>query len=136
MAVMIVGTALASVSAASASATHHQCVPVRPVADFYEAGRVASKPITVPRSSCTTISVSNIRDAANPSDRCQTFLVGFFPADGSEATYTEPVTACAVPPSTRTVLASNVPNGAVYRILYNVDYIDPAPQQVHYKIWH
>ena len=112
------------------------CVPVWPGNGFYEAGRVASALLTVPLSACTTISVSDIRDAANPSDRCQTFLVGFFPSDGTEPTYTEPVTACAVPPSTQTVLARNVPDGMVYRVLYNIDYLQPALQQVRYKVWH
>jgi hypothetical protein len=150
-AVMIVGAAPAAASAAprdaitaehatSGSDNGHtakrKCVSVRPVTEFYEAGRVASFPLTVPRSACSTISVSHIKDPANPSDRCQTFLVGFFPADGSEATYTEPVTACSVPPKRRTVLASNVPNGTVYRILYNVDYIEPNIQVVSYKAWH
>ena len=116
--------------------TKHKCVSVRPARDFYEAGRVASVPITAPRSACTTISVSHIKDAANPSDHCQTFLVGFFPSDGSEPTYTEPVSTCSVPPTTRTVLASNVPNGAVYRILSNVDYIEPSVQVVRYRVWH
>jgi hypothetical protein len=112
------------------------CVPVRPRSEFYEAGRVASFPLTVPRSACTTISVSHVRDKADRSDRCQTFLVGFFPVDGSEATYTEPVTACSASPRTRTVLASNVPDGAVYRVLYQVDYIEPTVQVVRYKVWH
>jgi hypothetical protein len=120
----------------SGAAAKRTCVSVRPVTEFYAAGRVASFPLTVPSSACSTISVSHIKDPANPADRCQTFLVGFFPADGSEATYTEPVTACAVPPKTRTVLASNVPDGTIYRILYNVDYIEPSIQTVRYKAWH
>jgi hypothetical protein len=149
--VMIVGAAPAAASAApratitmeratSTSDDRHpvkrECVPVRPVAEFYAAGRVASFPLTVSRSACSTISVSHIKDPANRSDRCQTFLVGFFPADGSEATYTEPLTACSTPPRSRTVLASNVPNGTVYRIFYNVDYIEPNIQVVRYKAWH
>lgn len=150
-ALMVVGAALPAVSAVSRDAvaaeratsaaedggtSNRKCAPVRPEREFYEAGRIASFPLTTPQSACTTISVSHVKDAANPSDRCQTFLVGFFPADGSEPTYTEPVTACAVPPKTRTVLATNVPDGSVYRILYNVDYIDPSPQVVRYKVWH
>jgi hypothetical protein len=114
----------------------HKCVSVRPVAEFYAAGRVASFPLTVQDSGCTTISVSHIKDPAVPSDHCQTFLVGFFPTDGSEPTYTEPVAACSVPPKTRTVLAADVPDGAVYRILYNVDYIEPSIQVIRYKVWH
>jgi hypothetical protein len=112
------------------------CVSVWPVTEFYEAGRKASFPLTVPASSCTTISVSDIQDTANPSDRCQTFLVGFFPPDGSEATYTEPVTACSLPSKTRTVLAWQVPDGMVYRILYDIDYLEPTSQVVRYKAWH
>jgi hypothetical protein len=120
----------------SESAAKRECVSVRPVTEFYAGGRKASFPLTVPSSACSTISVSHIKDAANSADRCQTFLVGFFPADGSEATYTEPVTACAVPPRTRTVLASNVPDGTIYRILYNIDYFEPTSQTVRYKAWH
>lgn len=150
-AVMVVGAAPPTASAARRDAVTAEgatsapqngrtakpkCVSVRPVTDFYEAGRVASLPLAVPHSSCTTISVSHIKDPRNPSDRCQTFLVGFFPTDGSEPTYTEPVTACSMPPKTRTVLASNVPDGTVYRILYNVDYIEPNVQIVRYKAWH
>jgi hypothetical protein len=149
-AVMVVGAAPPVASATSRDATaagatsasdkgrtaKRKCVSVRPVTEFYEAGRVASFPLTVPRSACSTISVSHIKDPANRSDRCQTFLVGFFPTDGSEATYTEPVTACSIPSRRRTVLASNVPNGTVYRILYNVDYIEPTVQIVKYKAWH
>jgi hypothetical protein len=150
-AAMIVGAPPAAVSAASRDsstaeratsasdsepAAKRKCVSVRPVTEFYAAGRVASFPLTVPSSACSTISVSHIKDPASPSDRCQTFLVGFFPADGSEPTYTEPVTACSVPPRTRTVLASNVPDGTIYRILYNVDYIEPNIQIVRYKAWH
>jgi hypothetical protein len=111
-------------------------VSVRPVNEFYEAGRVASFPLTAPQTACTTISVSHVEDSANPSDRCQTFLVGFFPTDGSESTYTEPVTACSVRSKTRTVLARQVPDGAVYRILYNIDYLEPRLQIVRYKVWH
>lgn len=113
-----------------------KCASVRPVTAFYEAGRISSFPLTVPHSSCTTISVSNIRDAADASDRCQTFLVAFLPADGSGPTYTEPVTACSVPADTRIVLAWQVPDGAVYRILYNIDYLEPSLQVVRYKAWH
>jgi hypothetical protein len=137
--VTILTTALTSTPAVAQPQTtnaRHKCVPVRPVAEFYEAGRVASVPLTVPVSRCTTISVSHIKDPAVPSDHCQTFLVGFFPSDGSEATYTDAVTACSVPAKTRTVLAANVPNGTVYRILYAVDYIEPSVQVVQYKAWH
>jgi len=93
--VMIVGAAPAAASAApratitteratSTSDNGHpakrECVPVRPVTEFYAAGRVASFPLTVPSSACSTISV--------------------------------------------------------YRILYNVDYIEPNIQVVRYKVWH
>ncbi|HZM79453.1 MAG TPA: hypothetical protein VFC19_27295 [Candidatus Limnocylindrales bacterium] len=137
-ALMVGGLALPAASAAphDGRAAQAKCKSVRPDPGFYEAGRKASLPLTVPHSSCTTISVSHIKDTANPSDRCQTFLVGFFPPDGSEATYTEPVTACSVPSNTRTVLASQVPDGMVYRILYNIDYLEPRSQIVSYKVWH
>jgi hypothetical protein len=111
------------------------CVPTRPGTDFYEAGRVASTTIAVPDSRCTTIAVSNIRDPSVPTDRCQTFLVAFLPVGGGDPTYTEPVQACSVPAWKRTVLATNVPNGAVFRVLYQVDYIDPVIQTVRYRVW-
>ena len=128
--------AFAAPAAGNAPSPSHKCASVRPVPDFYEAGRVASFPLTVPDSACSTISVSHIKDSADPSDRCQTFLVGFFPTDGSEPTYSDPVAACSVPPKTRTVLATNVPDGTVYRIIYEVDYIEPSIQIVRYKTWH
>jgi len=112
-----------------------RCAPTRPGIEFYEAGRVASTAITVPHSRCTTIAVSNIRDPRAPADRCQTFLVAFLPTDGTDPTYTEPVQACSVPSSKRTVLATNVPNGAVFRVLYDVDYIDPVIQTVRFRVW-
>ena len=94
-----------------------QCVPTRPGIEFYEAGRVASTAITVPHSRCTTIAVSNLRDSRIPTDRCQTFLVAFLSTDGTDPTYTEPVDACSVPAGKRTVLATNVPDGAVFLVL-------------------
>jgi hypothetical protein len=48
-------------------------------------------------------------------------------------TYTEPVTACG---SHRTVLARNVPNGAHYLVIYQVDCLDPAIQTVNFRTWH
>ena len=113
-----------------------KCVSAQPVPEFYEAGRKATFPITVPNSACMTISVSHIKDTASPTDRCQTFLVGFFPPDGEEATYTEPVIACSEHLQTRTVLAWGVPDGVVYRILYQVEYLEPTPQTVTFKVWH
>lgn len=112
---------------------HRSCAPTRPEASFYEAGRVGTEQLTTPVSRCTTISVSHVADPANPADRCQTFLLGFWPlADGS-LTYTEPVTACG---EHRTVLARNVPDHARYLVLYDVDYIEPDVQQINFKIWH
>lgn len=110
------------------------CVPTRPGNEFYEAGRVASTTIVASDTRCTTIAVSNIRDPRVPTDRCQTFLVAFLPV-GGDPTYTEPVQACSVPAWKRTVLATNVPNGAVFRVLYQVDYIDPVIQTVRYRVW-
>jgi hypothetical protein len=105
-------------------------VPTRPGIEFYEAGRVASTAITVPDSRCTTIAVSNIRDPRVRGDHCQTFLVAFLSTDGTDPTYTEPVEACSRSASKRIVLATNVPDGAVFRVLYQVDYIDPVIQTV------
>jgi hypothetical protein len=107
-----------------------RCVSISPGNGFYEGGRVASAEQTTPASSCTTISVSNVVDAANPTDICQTFLVGFWPLVDLSLTYTQPVTACG---DSRTVLARNVPNNAHYIVLYDIDYLD---QDVQFRIWH
>jgi hypothetical protein len=114
---------------------HARCSPTQPGTDFYEAGRVASTPIAVPRSPCTTISVSHIRDARDRTDNCQTFLVAVLSADGSDPTYTEPVQACSTTLRQRTVLATDVPDGTRFRVLYQVDYLEPAPQIVRYTVW-
>jgi hypothetical protein len=108
------------------------CVAVRPQTGFYEAGRVATVPLTTPVSRCTTISVSDIVDPANPADRCQTFRIGFWPLVNGSLTYTEPVTACG---GGRTVLARDVPDKAKFVVLYDVDYIDPEVQTVKFKVW-
>src|SRR3954468_22279296 len=134
-------TLLAVVTPSSASAqalpdtarVNRGCVSIRPEIAFYEAGRVATEELTTPVSRCTTISVSHIVDPAKPTDRCQTFLVGFWPLVDGSLTYTEPVTACG---RNRTVLARNVPNNAHYLVLYVVDYIDPVVQNVKFKVWH
>ena len=109
------------------------CVPVRPASGFYEAGQVATAELTTPASRCTTISVSNVVDAANPADRCQTFRVGFWPLVDGSLTYTEPVTACG---SGRTVLARDVPDNTRYLVLYDVEYIEPTVQTVRFRVWH
>lgn len=67
------------------------------------------------------------------SDRCQTFRLGFWPLVDGSLTYTEPVTACG---GQRTVLARNVPDGARYIVIYDVDYIDPVIQTVKFRVWH
>jgi len=125
--------ALAPTPAASAAKGDTGCKSISPVDEFYEAGRVGSFRMTVPTSACSTISVSHIKDTANPKDRCQTFLLQVFSEDGSEWTYTDTVRACSVRPNSRTVLATNVPDGTVYRILYEIDYLG---QHLRYKAWH
>ncbi|GLY99076.1 hypothetical protein [Actinoplanes sp. NBRC 103695] len=112
---------------------HRSCAPIRPETSFYEGGRVGSEELTTPVSRCTTISVSHVADPTNPADRCQTFLVGFWPLVDGSLTYTEPVTACG---EHRTVLARNVPDNTRYLVLYSVDYIEPDIQQVDFKVWH
>jgi hypothetical protein len=120
-------------AAASASGHrgHRTCVSVQPEIGFYAGGRVGTAVLTVPDSRCRTISVSHIKDPANPSDRCQTFLLGFYPLgeDGS-LTYTEPVTACG---GHRTVLARNVPDGTEYIVLYDIDYLE---QRIQFRVHH
>jgi hypothetical protein len=132
--VVVLAAALVPTAASAAGTGHHghgnhKCVSVRPDVGFYEGGRVATEVLTVPDSRCTTISVSHIKDPANPSDRCQTFLVGLFQPDGT-LTYTEPVTACG---PHRTVLARNVPNGTEYIVLYNIDYLE---QRIRFRVHH
>jgi hypothetical protein len=111
---------------------HRSCAPIRPETTFYEGGRVGTGKLTTPVSRCTTISVSHVADPTNPADRCQTFLLGFWPLVNGSLTYTEPVIACG---EHRTVLARNVPDNARYLVLYGVDYIEPDVQQVTFKIW-
>jgi hypothetical protein len=36
----------------------------------------------------------------------------------------------------RTVLATGVPAGTQFRVLYQVDYIEPDTQRVRYTVWH
>lgn len=119
--------------AAATPPGHRSCAEIRPENSYYEGGRVASEEQSTPVSRCTTISVSHIADPANPADRCQTFLLGFWPLIDGSLTYTEPVTACG---EHRTVLARNVPDNARYIVIYGVDYIEPDVQQVSYRIWH
>ncbi len=130
----VAGTA-ALVPATAASAHTAGCAPTRPGTGFYAGGRVASAEVTVPKSACTTIAVSHIRDIHNPGDNCQTFLLAFLPAGGGDPTYSEPVQACSTPPGHRTVLATDVPDGTVFRVLYQVDYIEPEIQTVRFTVW-
>ncbi|SNT58889.1 hypothetical protein SAMN05421812_11184 [Asanoa hainanensis] len=132
-AALLPGSAVASPAAGGAGSSY--CAPAWPGTDFYAAGRVGSERVTVPTSGCSTISVSQIRDVRDPNDRCQTFLVAMLPRDGGDPTYTDPVRACSSPPQKRTVLATNVPDGTVFFVLYEVDYIVPEPQQVRFTVW-
>ena len=132
--VVVLATALVPTAASAAGTGHHghghrKCVSLRPDPGFYEGGVVATAVLTVPHSRCTTISVSHIKDPANPSDRCQTFYVGFFQTDGT-LTYTDLVTACG---PRRTVLAYNVPNGIDYIVLYQIDYLQ---QRIRFRVHH
>jgi hypothetical protein len=129
------GMLLLTPTAAHAAAKRPQCTPARPDIDFYAGGRMASTPVSDDNAVCRTISVSGIRDVANPADTCQTFLVALLSADGRDPTYTEPVRACSPTPRVRTVLATHVPAGVQFRVLYQVDYIDPEPQHVRFTVW-
>ena len=129
---VVSGSPAAAGAEASATPGHGGCAPIRPETSFYAGGRVGTEELSTPVSRCTTISVSHISDPANPADRCQTFLVGFWPLIDGSLTYTEPVTACR---GHRTVLARNVPDNARYLVLYNVDYIEPHIQHVDFTIW-
>jgi hypothetical protein len=129
----VVTKAARTLTAVQPSDGQRGCVPIRPAPGFYEAGRVASAELTTPAANCTTISVSDIVDAAHPADRCQRFLVGFWPLVDGSLTYTEPVTACG---GNRTVLARNVPDNTRYLVLYDIDYLDPNIQTVNFKVWH
>ncbi|MBE1489533.1 hypothetical protein [Plantactinospora soyae] len=142
-AAMLLAGALATTGAPPANAgqsttshagrTADRCVSIRPETGFYAGGRIGSEELTTPNSSCTTISVSHVQDPANPTDRCQTFLLGFWPLVDGSLVYTEPVTACG---RHRTVLARNVPNNAQYIVIYAIDYIDPVMQTVEFRVWH
>jgi hypothetical protein len=129
----VVNKAVRTLTAAPPSSATRGCVPVRPATGFYEAGSVATEELRTPNSRCSTVSVSDVVDPANPADRCQTFRVGFWPLVDGSLTYTEPVTACG---TSRTVLARAVPDNARYLVLYDVDYIDPQVQAVRFKVWH
>jgi hypothetical protein len=118
--------------AASPSPAQRGCVPIRPGIGFYAGGRVGTEELTTPASRCTTISVSDVVDPADPADRCQIFRVGFWPLVDGSLTYTEPVTACG---GDRTVLARNVADNTRFVVLYDVDYIDPEIQTVRFKVW-
>ncbi|WP_127504654.1 hypothetical protein [Actinoplanes solisilvae] len=115
--------------AAAAVERTPRCTSVRPSPDFYAGGRVASTPID---ARCTTVSISHVRDVARPSDRCQTFLVALLSADGRDPTYTEPVRVCSPSTRTRTVIATGVPAGSQFRVLYQVDYLE---QSVRFTVW-
>ncbi|HWS31151.1 MAG TPA: hypothetical protein VN408_00255 [Actinoplanes sp.] len=117
-------------TAASASPGHRACESVQPEAGFYEGGRVGSEVLTVPDSRCRTISVSHISDPAAPADRCQSFLLGFYPLVDGSLTYTEPVTACG---RHQTVLARDVPDGTDYIVLYDIDYLE---QRIQFRVHH
>jgi hypothetical protein len=128
----VVTKAARTLTAAKPAQPQGGCVPIRPGPGFYEGGRVATEELTTPASRCTTISVSDIVDQANPADRCQRFLVGLWPLVDGSLTYTEPVTACG---GGRTVLARNVPDKTKFIVLYDIDYIDPDVQHVDFKVW-
>ncbi|MEU4624870.1 hypothetical protein AB0G04_33475 [Actinoplanes sp. NPDC023801] len=121
---------------ASAADARHRCTAARPASDFYAGGRIASVPVSDDNAACTTISVSHVRDVRRPADTCQTFLVAILSSDGRDPTYTEPVQACSPNPRVRTVLATGVPAGVQFRVLYQVDYIEPDTQRVRYTVWH
>jgi hypothetical protein len=127
-------TATGLVATGTSASAAPGCRAVRPQSEFYEAGRVASELLTVPVSArCTTISVRNIQDPQNPDDHCATFLVGFFPPE-AESEYTEPVHACSAGPrGPEVVLATGVPDGTTYRVLYQIDYLG---QSLRYTVRH
>jgi hypothetical protein len=135
-AVLSPAAANASATGASATGAGNRCTSTRPASDFYAGGRIASVPVTDNNSACTTISISNVRDVRRPADTCQTFLLAFLSTDGSDPTYTEPVRVCSPNPRVRTVLATGVPAGTQFRVLYQVDYIEPDTQRVRYTVWH
>jgi hypothetical protein len=135
-AVLSPAAANASATGASATGAGNRCTSTRPASDFYAGGRIASVPVTDNNAACTTISISNVRDVRLPADTCQTFLLAFLSTDGRDPTYTEPVRVCSPNPRVRTVLATGVPAGTQFRVLYQVDYIEPDTQRVRYTVWH
>ena len=136
-AAVLFGTALMPTAATAHPTDRQRCTPVRSTVGFYEAGVVATEEMTVPANPrCTTISVSHIRDPRVPGDHCQTFYVGFWPvgSDGS-LTYTDRIEACAAPGDKPVVIATNVPDGARFIVLYQIDYNDPEVQNIRFSIW-
>ena len=91
---------------------------------------VGTKQLTTPVSGCTTISVSDIRDPANPPDHCKRFSVGFCPLVNGSLTYTNPVDACS---GSRTVLGRDVPDHTRYIVLYESG---PGAPHVEFTVWH
>ncbi|HEX9999943.1 MAG TPA: hypothetical protein VGB74_05790 [Actinoplanes sp.] len=126
---LVVNKAVRTLTAVRPSPAGGGCAAVQPGRGFYEGGRVASAELTTPVSRCTTISVSDVVDPANPTDRCQRFLVGYWPLVDGSLTYTEPVTACG---TGRTVLARNIANNTKFIVLYDIDYLG---QGVTFKVW-
>jgi hypothetical protein len=129
------GSTQARSGSESTVGTARRCAPLRPERDFYAAGRVATVLLTVPDNpACQTITVAHVVDVDQPGDRCQDFLVIFYPIDGSEPVATEPVTACSTGPRSRpVVLATDVPDGAQYRVLYEIDYLG---QDIRFTVRH
>jgi hypothetical protein len=132
-------TRRATHSATSPPTVENPCVAFRSdKGGSYEGGVIGTEQLTTPRSRCTTISVSDVRDPdSRPPDGCGYFYIGFWPitANGS-LTYTERVFACG---SHRTVLAHNVPNNARYKVLYDVEHFDPEAgilTHLTFRIWH
>jgi hypothetical protein len=133
-------TRRATHSATSPPTVENPCVPFRSEkGGFYEGGVIATEQLTTPRSRCTTISVSDVRDPdSRPPDSCAYFRIGFWPNSGVDwpTTYTDKVIACG---SHRTVLARNVPNNVRYHVVYDIKDMDPDTGKitgVTFRIWH
>jgi hypothetical protein len=133
-------TRRATHSATSPPTVENPCVPFRSEkGGYYEGGTISTQQLTTPRSRCTTISISDVRDpGSRPPDTCGYFRIGFWPKVGGAwaTTYTEKVIVCG---SHRTVLARNVPDNARYQVVYDIKDFDPEQNTMShltFRIWH
>lgn len=121
--------------APSSSASAVTCRSFAAETSWYEAGRLATKTYTVPGASvsgCVDINVRNIKneDPKYPDDNCAMFRVALFTnGENNDPTYSPDKFACSTGPNGAVrPIATNVPNGTKYYIIYNVETQRPNDQ--------